>query len=148
MSISRQYMPSNWVGFESFFNDLDRLSLSGDRSPNWPPYNIKKIDDTNFAIELAISGFAIKDVVITSKENVLTIVGDQPTTDDNQYIYKGIASRKFSRSFTIADNVFIKNASLVNGMLTVYLERILLEAKKMKTIEILPDDPVPKIALT
>ena len=139
MRLSRPLMPANWVGFESLFNDLDRLSLDVDRSPNWPPYNIKKIDDTNFAIELAISGFSIDDVNITSKENVLVIKGEQPKSEETGYIYQGIAKRNFSRTFTIADNVFVKNASLANGMLAVHLERIIPEEKKVRTIKIESD---------
>lgn len=147
MRLNRPHIPANWVGFESLFNDLDRLSLDIDRSPNWPPYNIKKIDDTNFAIELAISGFAIDDVEITSKENILIIKGEQPKDEESQYLYKGIATRQFSRSFTIADNVFVKNASLVNGMLTVYLGKVIPEEKKVRTIKILPDDSLQKLSM-
>lgn len=136
MRLTRPSFPANWVGFESMFSELDRLS-GEDRSPNWPPYNIKKLNESIFVIELALSGYSENDVEITVKENVLVVKGDQPKSDESvSYLFQGIAKRSFSRTFTLADSVIVKSAAMVNGMLTVTLEKIIPAEKMARTIKI------------
>ena len=60
----------------------------------------------------------------------------KPDQEEGEYLHRGIAKRAFSRSFTLSDDVVIKGADLVNGMLTINLERIVPEEKKARTIEI------------
>jgi len=139
MRLTRPAFPVNWVGFDSMFSELDRLS-GEDRSPNWPPYNIKKLSDTLFVIELALSGYSENDIEITVKENVLVVKGEQPKTDEQiNYLHRGIAERSFSRTFTLADSVIVKNAAMVNGMLKVQLEKIVPPEKVARTIKIESD---------
>ena len=57
-------------------------------------------------------------------------------TEDEHMIHKGISKRYFKKSFTIADDVEINGAELKDGMLRVSMEKIVPEAKKLKTIEI------------
>ena len=106
---------------------------------NFPPYNIKKVEDNKYVIEMAVAGFGRQDIEITLEENKLLIKGntkvDSEETDKSQYLYQGIAARNFTRAFTIADNVEIKDAELINGMLKVWLDHMVPE-KKVKKIEI------------
>ena len=60
------------------------------------------------------------------------------------YLWKGISDRAFSRQFTLADNVEIKTVNLFNGMLKIWLEAIIPEFKKPKTIPINETD-VPSV---
>ena len=71
---------------------------------------------------------------IRSKKNV----DDDPqaVTENHNYVHRGIAKRAFSRSFTLSDDIVVKGADLVNGMLTIDLERIVPEEKKSRLIEI------------
>jgi molecular chaperone IbpA len=124
------------IGFEPLFKRLQEMSEHLPKVPNYPPCNIKKIDDEHFVIEMAVAGFGKSNLDIELKEGVLTISG-KVENDDSIYIYKGIADRAFQRQFTIADHVEVKNAELVNGMLKIFLERLIPEEEKPKKIDIL-----------
>jgi len=130
------------VGFDHLFDRLDRLYTKSLQNASYPPYNIKKVEDNKYVIELAVAGFAKHELELELEENVLTVKGgttlDTELADgvDQTYLFKGIANRNFTRKFTLADSVKINNASLVNGMLKVWLENVIPESKKPKKIEI------------
>ncbi len=84
---------------------------------------------------MAVAGFAKEDLEAELKDGVLT-VRSKPDQEEGEYLHRGIAKRAFSRSFTLSDDVVIKGADLVNGMLTINLERIVPEEKKARMIEI------------
>jgi molecular chaperone IbpA len=116
---------TSWVGFERLFDDLEKISKETVKKiPNWPPYNIKKIDDDKFVIEMAVAGFGKSDVEITTKDGVLTVKGEVNPDTSNNYLYKGIAERNFERNFTLADTVVVKNATMFNGLLNIYLSNL------------------------
>jgi molecular chaperone IbpA len=87
---------------------------------------------------MAIAGFAQSNLEITLENNVLNIKGSISSDDEkeNQFLYKGIAERAFSRNFRLADMVEVKNAELINGLLKIWLERIIPEEKKPRKINI------------
>jgi molecular chaperone IbpA len=127
------------VGFDSIF---DRLKNVTENLPkvNYPPYNIKKVSENTFVIELAVAGFGKQDIEIELQDGILKVKG-QVTADENaDYLFKGIADRAFTRSFTLADTVEVKNADLINGMLKIWLERFIPEEKKAKKVPI--NEPV------
>jgi len=103
----------------------------------YPPFNLKKTDDNVYVIEMAVAGFGKNDLEMTLEENQLVIKGSS-TVDDTagELLHKGISDRPFTRSFTLADNVVINNAALINGMLKIWLEHIIPEDKKPKKIDI------------
>ena len=105
------------IGFDNMFEQLSRVRQIP--QTNYPPYNIRKgkSEDT-FLIELAVAGFSEDDLTISVKENNLTVVGD------------------ISRNFVLAEDVVVKGSDLLNGILTIYAERIVPEEKKARTIEI------------
>lgn len=108
---------------------------------NFPPYNIKKVEDNKYVIEMAVAGFGRQDLEITLEDNKLLIKGNTSldTEDKNkeQYLYHGIAARNFTRAFTLADNVEINNAELINGMLRVWLDCLVPQpnVKKIQVVE-------------
>jgi len=123
------------VGFDSMF---DRLFGDIERNGNatgFPPYNIRKDEEDLYTIEMAVAGFSKEDLEAELKEGVLTVCS-KPDQEEGEYLHRGIAKRAFSRSFTLSDDVVIKGADLVNGMLTINLERIVPEEKKARMIEI------------
>ena len=122
------------VGFDNVFNNLERVRSIP--QTNYPPYNIRKgkVEDT-FLIELAVAGFSEEDLTISVKETNLTIEGDIGEKD-NGFIHQGISQRKFSRNFVLAEDVIVKGSDLSNGILTIYVERIVPEEKKARTIAI------------
>jgi molecular chaperone IbpA len=101
----------------------------------YPPYNIRKDEENIYTIEMAVAGFSKEDLEAELKEGILTVRSKQDQ-DDGEYLHRGIAKRAFSRSFTLSDDVVIKGADLINGMLTISLERIIPEEKKSRMIEI------------
>jgi molecular chaperone IbpA len=128
---------ASWVGFDNVFAELDRMSNEAwKKVPNWPPYNVRKLDDNHYAIELAVAGFGKSDIDITTKDNILVIKGNVNSDPESNYIHKGIAERAFERTFTLADSVTVQNASLVNGMLKVWLEHFIPEEKKPRKVEV------------
>tara|TARA_B100000579_G_C22737438_1_gene807393 strand:+ start:748 stop:1221 length:474 start_codon:yes stop_codon:yes gene_type:complete len=123
------------VGFDTMF---DRFLGEVERSENaqgYPPYNILKDKENFYTIEMAVAGFSREDLEAELKEGILT-VRSKPDQEEGEYIHRGIAKRAFSRSFTLSDDMLIKEADLINGMLTIRLERIIPEEKKSRMIEI------------
>ncbi len=105
---------------------------------NYPPYNIVKHDAEQWSIELAVAGFKRSELDIELAESVLTITAKSENTDEDvEYVHRGLAKRAFTRKWTLADDVIINDASLVDGVLTVKLQRIIPEEKKPRKIEIL-----------
>ena len=124
------------VGFDNIFDHFN-LHLENTRSVNYPPYNINKIDDFNWNIEIALAGFSKKDIDVSTAENQLTIKSiESDEKDDKDTIHRGISKRQFTRSFTLADDVVVNGAELKDGMLVIDLEKIVPEEKKPKTIKI------------
>ena len=110
------------IGFDSIFDEFDRMLESVDRghiNTNYPPYNIKKIDENNYFIEVALAGFSKEDIDVELKDNTLTVRNKVKEKvidgESNGVIHKGISTRQFERAFTIAEDIKVKNAELKNG---------------------------------
>jgi molecular chaperone IbpA len=119
-----------FIGFERMF---DRLSGTTTQQSGFPPYNVRKVDEDNYVVELAVAGYNKESLDITEHDGVLTIKGERPE-DVEEYVHKGIAGRKFTRTFTLAEYMFVKSADLIDGMLYVVVEREVPEEKKPKQI--------------
>ena len=128
------------VGFDSIFDEFDRMLESSAFNSNYPPYNIRKVNESNYKIEVALVGFDKKDIEIELKENVLTIrsknKGETIDEKGSGVIHKGISTRHFERSFTISEDIKVADAQLNNGLLSVDLEYIVPEEKKSRLIDI------------
>lgn len=127
-----------FVGFDEQFNRIAKMHDDLTKNiPNYPPYNIKKTGDTTYVIELAVAGFAKQDIEIDLEDNKMVIKGNVQNDDNaDNFLFKGIAARNFTRTFALDDQVEVKNAEMINGMLQVFLERIIPEHKKPKKIEV------------
>ena len=138
LSIFNQLRPLS-VGFDDVFNqfesmfDYDMVNVS-----NYPPYNIVKTGDNKYDVELALAGFNKKDINVSVENGMLTIESkeDKSKDKDGEVIHKGISKRYFKKSFTISDDVEVKGAELKDGMLRISMEKIIPEAKKLRTIDI------------
>lgn len=129
-----------FVGFDDTYNRLAKMHDDLTKHiPNYPPYNIKKVDENKYVIELAVAGFAKQDIEITLENNKLIVSGNAADDGDN-FIFKGIANRAFTRTFALDDQIEIKNAAMLNGMLKIALERIIPEHKKPRKIEVKDED--------
>ena len=139
LNFTDPFFTTRVLGFEPLFDRLQRLSESSDRSSSYPPYNIRK-DGNHFAIEIAVAGLTKNDIEIALGDGVLCVGYDGPKTEvingQNEVVYQGIAQRAFKQQFTLAEDVIVQGAELVNGLLTVSLEKIIPEEKKPRMIEI------------
>ena len=129
------------VGFDSIFEEFDRMLESTERyNSNYPPYNICKLSDNDYKIEVALAGHSKDDIELELKDSTLTVSNktkEKVVNDEsNGVIHKGISTRQFERSFTIAEDIKVKNAELKNGLLNIDLERIVPEEKKSRLISI------------
>jgi len=130
------------VGFDSIFDRLvgalDHTNPNPTKnSQGYPPYNIRKDGDTKYFIEMAVAGFSEEDLEVELKEGILS-VQSKPLNeeDESTYVHRGIAKRTFERNFTLSDDVIVRGCGLINGMLTVELERVIPEEKKSRLIPI------------
>lgn len=137
--------------FSKYFVGADKIAqkmqetvdhISKAAGSTYPPFNLKKTDDNVYVIELACAGFGKQDIELTLEDNQLVIKGNTTLETvsadgfNTEYLHKGIAERPFTRSFSLADNVVVNNASMVNGVLKIWLEHIIPEDKKPKKIDI------------
>lgn len=122
------------IGFDPLIETLSQISRETKASASYPPYNLRQEEDS-YVLELALAGFAKKDLKITVKESALTVEGKSKAEDD-EYIHQGIAAREFSQNFALGEYVVVTGAEMVDGMLKVYLKQELPDEKKPKVIEI------------
>jgi molecular chaperone IbpA len=126
------------IGFDDAFKRLTQFHDDMAKAvPGYPPYNIRKVEDNKYLIELAVAGFSRNDIEILLEDNVLKISGkSKPDDSGDSFLHKGIAERAFNRTFSLADTIEVKNADLINGMLKIWLENIIPDNKKSKKIDI------------
>ena len=125
------------VGFDSIFDSFLNMDLT--RDTGYPPYNIRKINEYQYAIEMALAGFSKSDIEVESADGRLIVrsTSKEDTQDNNDdYVHRGIAKRSFLRQFNLSDDIVVKSADLNDGMLVVSLERVIPEEKKPKLIPI------------
>ena len=126
------------VGFDRLFDMLENSSL-GQTQENYPPFDLIKLGDNDYRIELAVAGFKPDEIDITAQQNVLVVTGRKKEESEEKaedYIYRGIANRSFERRFALADHIQVRGADLKDGLLAVELVREIPEAMKPRKIEI------------
>jgi molecular chaperone IbpA len=126
------------VGFDRLFDMLEN-SGTGQGQENYPPFDLIKLGDNEYRIELAVAGFKPDEIDITAQQNVLIVSGKKGEESENRgqdYIYRGIATRSFERRFALADHIQVRGADLKDGLLAVELVREIPEAMKPRKISI------------
>ena len=126
------------VGFDRLFDMLENSSASQSQE-NYPPFDLIKLGDNEYRIELAVAGFKPEEIDITAQQNVLIVSGKKAEDSENRgndYIYRGIATRSFERRFALADHIQVRGADLKDGLLAIDLVREIPEAMKPRKIDI------------
>jgi molecular chaperone IbpA len=127
-----------FIGFNKVF-DAITASNPGVQS-SYPPYNVKKVDEENYLIELAVSGFKKDEITIRkeadNKNALLIVEGSQAEKEDDDYIHKGIGGRNFKRAWNLADTIEVSSAVYVDGILSIALVNVIPESQKPQVIEI------------
>src|SRR5215218_4201324 len=122
------------VGFDRLFDLLDH---AGHIEPNWPPYDIEKLGETEYRITMAVAGFAPDEIELVQKETSLRVAGQKRGSDEGRrYLHRGIAARSFKQTSNLADDVKVSGARLEHGLLTIELVREVPEAMKPRRIAI------------
>lgn len=127
------YAHKLFVGYENLFDTL----YESYSDSNYPPYNIERIDDDTFVVELAVAGFSKDEIEITWKKNgsTLKIVGEQ-LKDTREFVHRGVSGRKFQREFAIGEYIKPTEIDLQNGMLRIKLSREIPDEMKDIKLEI------------
>ena len=130
------------VGFDQLFDRLVSSGAGTVRGAAYPPYNIVKKGENNFAIEVALAGFDESEIEVTVKDDILTIESKKDHSASGggeQFLHQGIAERNFKRTWTLSPTVKVSGASFVNGFLSVNLVNEIPEEKKARVIELNSD---------
>lgn len=123
--------------FIGFNRELSRLNTAHKtNSQSYPPYDLLKLDEDTYRISLAVAGFTKEDINISVDNGSLIIKGEIVEATDAEVVHKGIAARKFVRSFALGEYMEVTGADLKDGMLHINVDRIVPEEKKPKTIKI------------
>jgi len=122
------------IGYDRLFQQL--MDMPEKDNQSYPPHNLIKESDTEFKIELALAGFTKEEVKVVQEEQRLTISGNNSDKEGNENIlHKGIASRAFTKTFDLAENIEVTEASFENGMVIIKLRQDVPEDKMPKLIE-------------
>ena len=122
------------VGFDSLFN---RIPTVAQQDNGYPPYNIRKVDDYNYVIEIALAGFSERDIEVEVADGVLSVRSkEDKDTDETEYVHRGIARRSFARKWTLSDDMIVNGAEFQNGLLNINLEKVVPDEKKPRIVPI------------
>ena len=125
------------IGFDRIFDELNRTFANSRGEAGYPPYNISKLDETHYMVEVAVAGFRENDLEVEFKEGVLTVTGEQTKVETGpQYLHKGISARNFTRTFTLSPDMEVRGATVTNGILAIDLEHVIPVERQPKKIAI------------
>lgn len=124
-----------FVGFEKPLEQLRNMHVNSLRE-SYPPYNLTEIDEDHYKISLALAGFSKDQVEVSVDNGSLIIKGDKEESDSEVVLHKGIATRKFTRTFALGEYMEVNRAEMIDGILNIFLERNIPEEKKPKSIKI------------
>jgi len=133
------------VGFDRMFDELAENAHHMSKV-NYPPYNIVQRGENEYAIEIAVAGFSEAEIEVEIHNGYLTVKGEKKNTaSESSFLYRGISTRNFSRTVKLAEFIEVRGASIDNGMLMVYLERVIPESMKPRKIAISAGSYAPAI---
>lgn len=125
------------IGFDQMFDQMERRYANSVNN-NYPPHNIIRLGDNEYAIQIAVTGFDKAEISVTVENNTLVVKGESMTTDyaPEQYLHRGLATRDFIKEFPLAEHIEVLGAETKNGMLIINLVRNVPESAKPKVIDI------------
>jgi molecular chaperone IbpA len=119
------------IGFDRLFHHVNHINPT-----NFPPHNLVKLNDEEMILSMALAGYTEDNIDISVENNMLKVTGELPQEDDLEYIHRGIATRKFTKSFALHEDLEIVGAAMTNGMLHIRFKHTVPEEKKPKKIPI------------
>ena len=108
---------------------LDRTIQNFWESTNatYPPFNIIQENNHESTLEIALAGFKKKEVKVYTEYGKIFVEGTKAKKDEETYFHRGLASRSFTREWTLSDDIEIKDVTFADGLLTIVLGKIIPE---------------------
>lgn len=124
--------------FLGFQEQIDRWnSLTNVKVTTFPPYNLIKVDENNYTIEIAVAGYTKSDIDIVVEKDLLTVKSlEKSEESETTVLHQGIAKRLWTQQFVLGEWMSVKDAVLKDGLLTIKVEREVPEELKPKSIKI------------
>ena len=128
------------IGFDTMFEDLEKR-FANQIQTTYPPHNIVKLDDDNYEIQMAVTGFDPEEISVEVNQNQLIVKGEhvEIETEDTQYLHRGLAARNFTRVFPLAEHIEVGTGRIKNGVLKVALKRVIPEALKPRQVKLIAE---------
>ncbi len=124
-----------FIGFNREIERMANVHNAASRQ-SYPPYDVLKLDEDTYLVSLAVAGFTKENITLSVDNGTLVISGEIVEVTDAEVLHKGIAARKFTRSFALGEYMEVSSASLKDGMLNININRLVPEDKKPKIIKI------------
>ena len=125
------------LGFDSLFDNFEHR-FGNQINNTYPPYNILKHSEDSYEIEVAVTGFAPEEITVEIDQNQLIVKGERRRTEDTsiQYLHRSLATRDFTRAWTLAEHMEVGEGKIKNGVLTIALTRVVPEALKPRQLKL------------
>ena len=125
------------LGFDTLFDNFEQ-KFSNQINNSYPPYNIVKHDENSYEIRIAVSGFNPEEISVEVDQNQLIIKGfsNKDAEEVVQYLHRGLASRDFTRSFTLAEHMVVGEGKIKNGILSIKIDRVIPESLKPRVLKL------------
>lgn len=135
MLYMNDYFKSHAIGSDRIFAALQTVADQAKKMGAFPPYNIVKLEENKYKIELAVAGFDIGDISIELDKNILKVSseGHNSTSD---FVHRGFSYKGFARAFNLMEHVAVQSAEMSNGILSIFLDYVVPEDDKPKKINI------------
>jgi len=125
-----------FIGFNRELDRLNNIHRYEAHNKSYPPYDLLKLDDDKYQLSLAVAGFSKEDIDVSVDNGTLIIKGEIVEVMDAEVVHKGIATRKFTRTFALGEYMEVGRAEMADGVLNIFVERNIPEEKKPKKIAI------------
>lgn len=123
-----------FIGFNRNLTQLNNIYKTNNQS--YPPYDLVKLDEDTYRLSIAVAGFSKDDIDVFVDNGTLIVKGEITESTNAEVVHKGIATRKFTRSFALGEYMEVTGADMKDGMLNISIDRIVPEEKKPKVIKI------------
>jgi len=123
----------NSIGMDEWFK---RFDTAFETHTNYPPYNLVKESSVDFRLEIALAGYKRKDIEVTTEWNKLFVQAKKADDCEDEYLHQGLAKRAFTRTWTLSDDVVVKDVAFDDGLLTIKLNRVIPEHQKKKVYQL------------
>ena len=123
----------NSIGLDEWFT---RFDTAYETHTNYPPYNLIKESSVDFRLEIALAGYKRDDIRVSTEWNKLFVESGKVRNSEDEYIHQGLAKRAFKRTWTLSDDVEVKDVSFEDGLLTIKIKRVIPEHQKRKVYEL------------